>query len=198
MSKDPDFELVKRFKEGESPEAFRALYERYKGKVFSTAFGISGNFAEAADISQETFILIYRKIKRFNFKSRFSTWVYRLTVNVALEKRRGRRRFLSLSEVGTTDVLRDIGEGPLEMLEKMEKARLVNRALGSLSPKLRAIIVLRYFQGLSYEEISSILKISMGTVKSRVFRAHKKLTPLLQRFFPASLPGREESALEDS
>ena len=179
MSKDPDLELVKRFKEEESPEAFRALYERYKDKVFITAFGISGDFAEAADISQEIFILIYRKIKRFNFKSRFSTWVYRLAVNAALEKRRGRKRFLSLREIDA-EVLKDAGDSPLERLEKMEKGSLINRALGALSPKLRAIIVLRYFQGLSYEEISSILRISMGTVKSRLWRAHRELAPLLQ------------------
>jgi len=197
MSRDPDFELVKRFKEGESPEVFRALYERYKDKVFSTAFGICGDFAEAADISQETFILIYRKTKRFNFKSRFSTWVYRLTVNTALEKSRGRSRFLPLSEVDV-EVLRDIGDGPLEKLENTERTTLVDCALRTLSPKLRAIIVLRYFQGLSYEEISSILRISMGTVKSRLWRAHRKLGPLLQRLFSTSLPGGEESSLEDN
>jgi RNA polymerase sigma-70 factor (ECF subfamily) len=195
MLKDLDLELVKKFKEDESLESFRALYDRHKDMVFNTAFGICGDFAEAADISQETFILIYRKINRFNFKSRFSTWVYRMTVNVALEKRRQRKGFLSLGEIETR-VLKDTKDSPLETVEKMEKANLVNRALDHLSTKLRAIVVLRYFQGLSYEEISAILGISMGTVKSRLFRAHRELSGLLQRFSVTALSGGPENILK--
>jgi RNA polymerase sigma-70 factor (ECF subfamily) len=179
MTKDPDLDLVKRFKEEKSLEAFRDLYERYKNKVFGTAFGICGDFAEAADISQEAFFLVHSKIERFSFKSRFSTWVYRLTVNVALEKARSRKKVLSISEMDE-EVLKDTGEGVLEAMERGEKTSLVNTALGHLSPKLRTIIVLRYFQGLTYEEIAHILKISMGTVKSRLFRAHRELAPLIQ------------------
>ncbi|KPJ62459.1 MAG: hypothetical protein AMS15_03965 [Planctomycetes bacterium DG_23] len=193
MSKDPDLELVKRFKEEGSLESFRALYERYKDKVFSTAFAICGNYAEAADVSQETFFLIYRKIKRFSFKSRFSTWVYRLTVNVAVEKRRSRKEFLALSEIGE-EVFEHTGDTPLETLERTERDALLNRSLRHLSPKLRTVIVLRYFQGLSYEEISSILGISMGTVKSRLFRAHRELSPLLQRPPFSAPPGGQEDA----
>lgn len=199
MNVDPDSELVLACQQG-APSGlagpFRDLYERFKDRVYNVCYRITGSPSDALDASQETFGIVFRRLGEFRFQSRFSSWVYRIAVNSSIDmKRRARtRRIASLEAVQETgpegsrfDIRDDRIEMPIASASRKELEAEVQRALDRLSPKLRAIVVLRYTQSLSYEEIAETLKISLGTVKSRLSRAHealdRELTPLLDKHY---------------
>lgn len=184
---DPDLELVVAYVRRRSPEAFRLLYERYRDKVYSTAFQVTGDATEALDVTQEVFLRIHRKLDRFRFESAFSSWLYRLTVNLATDFRRRRRshRMLSIDgAVGETESspaeIESHAPGPVAQAAAEELSRQVLEALSVLSPRLREVVVLRYLQRLSYEEVAQVIGKPVGTVKSRLNRAHEKLRPVLE------------------
>jgi len=200
---DPDRDLILRC-QGTSPEglegAFRELYELYKDRVYNVCFRITGNSADALDAAQETFGILFRKIDGFRFESKFSSWVYRIAVNASidLKRRASNRRLASLeaveeasSEPGRrgADLAIDEGESPYRQAGKQELELEVQQAILRLSPKMRAITVLRYLEDLTYEQIAETLQISLGTVKSRLARAHqaldRELTPLLDKHYLA-------------
>lgn len=186
---------------GEAPGLegpFRELYELYKDRVYNVCFRIAGNMTDALDASQETFGIVFRKLPEFRFQSKFSSWVYRIAVNASIDlKRRSSTRQLSSldaiqasSEAGTGlrfDLRDDRIEMPFATASRHELEREIQSAISRLSPKLRAITVLRYVENLSYEEIGEALSISIGTVKSRLARAHaaldRELTPVLDRYY---------------
>lgn len=172
--------------------AFSALYEQYKDRVYNVAYRITGNPADALDASQETFAILYRKVRDFRFQSKFSSWVYRITVNASIDlcRRSPLRNVSSLDafydESGGMDRAPAVpdeapGARPRASAEKSEFAGDVNAAIQKLSPKLRSIVALRYLENLSYEEVAEVLGCSLGTVKSRLARAHAALEPLLVR-----------------
>ena len=165
-------ELVEACQRGER-EAFRALFESYKNKVYSIAFRFSGDEATAMDIAQDTFVKLFSCIRDFRGDSSFDTWIYRLVVNSCLDYRRRAWRLLPLADdfAGT---LRVSGDSLTDLL-RSEMGGRVRSAVDRLSPGLRIVIVLRYTEGLSYEEIAEVLGCSTGTVASRLNRAHKKL-----------------------
>lgn len=175
--------------------AFRSLYDQYSNRVYNVCLRITGNATDALDASQETFGVIFRKIGDFRFESRFSSWVYRIAVNASIDlKRRGEvRPATSLESVSggrqsgqeSPALLDEHTEGPIAAAVRHELEAVIERAIGRLSPKMRAIVVLRYVENLPYDEISESLGISLGTVKSRLSRAHaaldRELTPVLDR-----------------
>jgi RNA polymerase sigma-70 factor (ECF subfamily) len=170
-----DEELVQRHLSGD-PEAFRALYEKYREKVFASCYRIVGETEAAADLAQEVFVKIHGELRRFKFESKFSTWLFRVAVNHALNKASEVTRHARIHEK-----IQKEGRGdPGGTKEGRPLDDQVQRAIQGLSPKLRVIISLRYLDGLSYEEIAEVLEISMGTVKSRLFLAHETLRPLLK------------------
>jgi len=195
---DPDRELVLRC-QAATPSSlegcFRELYDGYKDRVYNVCYRITGNGNDALDAAQETFGILFRKIEGFRFQSKFSSWVYRIAVNASidLKRRAANRRLPSLDQMAESrgdDAIRvepadDRLQSPVEAAATVELEAEVQSAIARLSPKMRAITVLRYMQGLSYEEISVSLGISLGTVKSRLARAHqaldRELTPLLDR-----------------
>ena len=197
-STDPDRELVLRC-QAATPSGlegcFRELYDSYKDRVYNVCYRITGNGNDALDAAQETFGILFRKIDGFRFQSKFSSWVYRIAVNASidLKRRAANRRLPSLDQISEArgdDAVRvepvdERAESPIEVAATIELEAEVQSAITRLSPKMRAITVLRYMQGLSYEEISISLGISLGTVKSRLARAHqaldRELTPLLDR-----------------
>lgn len=200
MYPDPDHAFVLACQEGGATGfdgAFRRLYERYKDRVYNVCFRITGNASDALDASQETFGILYRKIGEFRFHSRFSSWVYRIAVNASidLKRRQSARRLASLEwaqdsvehESRGTDVLDENIEMPMATASRHELEREIQHAIDRLSPKLRAITVLRYIENLSYEEIAEALDISIGTVKSRLARAHdaldRELAPVLHKHY---------------
>jgi RNA polymerase sigma-70 factor (ECF subfamily) len=164
--------------------AFEALYHRYRDRVHSIAYRISGSSADAMDVVQESFSLLFRKIGSFRFDSLFSTWLFRIVVNCSIDNRRqaGSRfhsRAQSLSSETAPPEPQEELPGPVEAAQQVELERHVHQSLQRLSDKLRAVLVLRYLEGLSYEQLSQVLEISMGTVKSRLARAHLALHRVL-------------------
>ena len=170
-----DAELVRKHLDGD-PDAFRLLYEKYGEKVFASAYRILGEEHAAADLVQEVFVKIHGELRRFKFESKFSTWLFRVAVNHALNKASETARHARIEERLARDGRGDLG-GTQEGRPLDEE---VQRAIQALSPKLRAIVGLRYLEGLSYEEIAEILELSIGTVKSRLFLAHETLRPMLK------------------
>ncbi len=191
MKREEDFELVRRLCSGK-PEhagpAFDALYAKYRDRVYNIALRVLNDRTLAADITQETFLGILRKARKFRFRSAFSSWLYRVTVNLCIDARRKRerRRPLSLNEpqvaawVEDAAVRRRSDPGPEEQASRGEFERLLSEAIGNLNPKLAAVVVLRYVEGLGYEEIADILRVPLGTVKSRLNRAHAALAEVLE------------------
>ena len=177
--------------------AFRDLYDRYRDRVYNVCYRITGNATDALDASQETFGILFRKVGEFRFQSRFSSWVYRIAVNASidLKRRSSSRRVASLEsvrdegliEAGSFDIQDDQVEMPAARASRRELEREIQRAISRLSPKLREITVLRYTESLSYEQIAETLRISLGTVKSRLARAHealdRELEPVLDKHY---------------
>jgi len=170
-----DAELVRKHLAGD-PDAFRLLYEKYGDKVFASAYRIVGEHHAAADLVQEIFVKIHGELRRFKFESKFSTWLFRVTVNHALNRASEGSRHARIHE----KIVRDGKGDPGGTKEGRPVDDEVHRALQQLSPKLRTVISLRYLEGLSYEEIAEILELSIGTVKSRLFLAHETLRPMLK------------------
>lgn len=167
-----DRELVAACQRGER-DAFRALFETYKDKVYSIALRFSGDPAMAMDIAQDTFLKLFSSIRDFRGEATFETWVYRLVVNSCLDHKRRSWRLIPIA-----DELLAVLQAPADSLDEMlrdEMRHRVHSAVERLSPDLRMVIVLRYTEGLSYDQIADVLGCCSGTVASRLNRAHKAL-----------------------
>ena len=165
--------------------AFEALYTRYRDRVYGIAYRVTGSSTDAMDVMQESFALLFRKISGFRFDAKFSTWLFRIVVNCSIDhvrhersRRVGRSRSLAMLDPGA-EPADDPETGPQRQAETRELGDHVQECIQSLSPKLRAVLVLRYLEGLSYEELRETLGISMGTVKSRLARAHLAIERVL-------------------
>jgi RNA polymerase sigma-70 factor, ECF subfamily len=176
---DPDRELVDRWHAGDLA-AFEALVRRHQRRVFGLLLRMLGNVQEAEDVAQETFLNLHRHGHRFRSQSRFSTFLYRVAVNAALNRRRsqGRRRahldeFARGQAIG--HALPSAPRGPEDAIAGGEVKQRVQRCLQALPEALRAPVVLYDIEGLSYGEIAEVLQIAEGTVKSRIHRARHAL-----------------------
>lgn len=159
--------------------AFQLLFETYKDKVFSIAvYSSGGDRAVADDVTQQIFLKLFTAIRQFRGDSEFTTWLYRLVVNACLDERRRRRRLLPFGE---TVAMKNPGEKkPQEkQYARLEVAEAVRAAIGELKPKFRLPILLKYIEGLSYEEIANVMGCSKGTVASRLNRGHSQLAKRL-------------------
>ena len=159
--------------------AFQLLFETYKDKVFSIAvYSSGGDRAVADDVTQQIFLKLFTAIRQFRGDSEFTTWLYRLVVNACLDERRRRRRLLPWGE---TVAMNNPGEKkPQEkQYARTEVAEAVQAAIGELKPKFRLPILLKYIEGLSYEEIATVMGCSKGTVASRLNRGHSQLAKRL-------------------
>jgi len=172
-------ELVEACQRGER-EAFRGLFEAYKDRVYSIALRFSGDQALAMDLAQDTFLKLFSCIRDFRGDSSFSTWVYRLVVNSCLDHQRRSWRMIPIA-----DELLAVLRSPADSLDAMLQTEMRERVRGAvekLSPDLRMVTILRYTEGLSYEQIAEVLGCSTGTVASRLNRAHKALERRLTHF----------------
>lgn len=176
-------ELLSQCKQG-NRNAFNILVETYQSRVLNMAYGMLSNAEDANDAAQEVFIKIYRNIERFEEKSSLSTWIYRITVNVCNDMLRKRTRHaptISLFSRGNNDddekplEIKDNTPTPEERMEMTETQKEVRHALDELSDEFKTVITLYDLEGLSYDEISEILKCPVGTIKSRLNRARKAL-----------------------
>jgi RNA polymerase sigma-70 factor (ECF subfamily) len=168
-----DCEVIEGCKRGE-PDAFLLLFNAHKDKVYSIAFRYSGNEAVALDIAQETFLKLFSVIGDFRGDASFDSWLYRLVVNHCIDDKRRGRRLVAVVE-GLVDAIWSSSETTLEDLLRSEVEENVQVAINKLPEEQRIVIVLRYTESLSYEEIAQILGCSQGTVASRLNRAHKAL-----------------------
>jgi len=156
------------------PDAFRLLFETYKDRVYSIALRYSGDATTAMDIAQDTFLKLLSCIGEFRGEANFETWLFRLVVNRCLDHhRRGRRWIPMVADL--INLVRTSGETVLHELLRTEFESSVQEVVGTLVPEQRIVVVLRYTEGLSYEQIGEILGCSTGTVGSRLNRAHKVL-----------------------
>ena len=160
-------------------EAFRLLFETYKDRVFSIAvYSFNGDENAASDISQQIFLKLMTAIGQFRGDSAFTTWLYRLVVNACIDEQRKRRRFLPFGE--STPMSKIADRRPQEKrYARLEVADSVQAAIQKLTPKLRLPILLKYVEGLSYDEIAEVLGCSKGTVASRLNRGHQSLAKKL-------------------
>lgn len=175
-----DDQVIKACQQGDR-EAFRLLFEAYKDKVFSIAvYSLGGDRAVASDVTQQIFLKLLTTIGQFRGDSQFTSWLHRLTVNCCIDEQRKRRRWLGLEE---TSMNRTRDRDPYERrYERMEIAGVVKLAISELKPKFRLPVLLKYVEGLSYEEIAEVLGCSKGTVASRLNRGHKELARRLAHF----------------
>ncbi len=164
---------------------FEKLVTAYEKNVYNIALRMVGDPEDAADMTQETFIKAYRALSSFRGDSKFSSWLYRIASNVCLDFLRSRSRHpqVSLSTVDEDDratfELPDMRQNPEEQLMKKLGMEAVRRGLEQLPEQQRQILVLRELGGLSYAELAQTLGLEEGTVKSRIFRARKRLCALL-------------------
>lgn len=179
-------ELIQKAARGDQ-DAFAQLLELHQNKVYGLTLRLVGSPEDAMELTQETFFNAWRGLPNFHADSKFSTWLYRLATNAAIDflRREKRRRNLSTIPLSTDDdpdrVL-DIPDQrftPQSQLERQELQEAVHRGLGQLSDEHRQVLVLRELNGLSYTEIAQVLGLEEGTVKSRIFRARLALRNIL-------------------
>ncbi|HSI71546.1 MAG TPA: sigma-70 family RNA polymerase sigma factor [Fimbriimonas sp.] len=151
--------------------AYHRLFDLYRDRVFTlAAYHLNGDAAAAEDVVQTVFVKLFRTIGQFRKESDFSTWLYRSVANACMDEHRRRKKWLPWASVPE----------PAYSLDLDGVSETVRAAVEKLSPKLRMPILLKYFEGMSYEEIAITLGCSMGTVASRLNRAHKMLSQHLR------------------
>lgn len=171
-----DRKLIKLAQEG-NEESFSELVRRYQSKVFSMALNFTRDRETADDLSQEIFLKAYLALPKFRFESEFGTWLYRVALNHVRDflRRKGRIKEVSLEEIGEISVSEEGVEKMEKEREEERRKRLLRASVETLPPKYRIVLTLRDIQGLAYDEISRVLKVSPGTVDSRLHRARKML-----------------------
>ena len=178
-------DLIQKCKKG-SREAFNILFSRYQSQVIHTAYGMLSDKEDAYDAAQEVFIRVYRNIGSFKEQSSFTTWLYRITMNVCSDFLRKRQKNVdvisinSFTEDNKDFDIKDEGQSVEESMEMSERQAAVREAISELKEEYRAVIVLCDIEGMSYEEISAALGIPHGTVKSRINRARNALKKKLE------------------
>ena len=188
-STDLDRSLVERSQAGDT-EAFDELVVKYSPKLFGLIYNMTGNREDTHDVLQDVFAKAYRSIRRFRGKSTFYTWIYSISVNMTLNflKKRGRRRNLSLEDMGPASALEQEFQEATATSDPVREANIhelqirLNEAMMQLSEDHRTVVTLFDIQGMPHVEISRILGISQGTVRSRLFYAHRQLQNHLEEF----------------
>jgi RNA polymerase sigma-70 factor (ECF subfamily) len=161
-------------------DAFRALYDLYKDRVYSIAVHFFHGDADAAsDVTQQVFLKLMREVSRFRGDATFSTWLYRMVVNACVDRGRRRRGDTAAIDPVLLDAMPSAVAPHDDALARGELASSVQAAIAGLPVKLRAAILLRYFDDLSYADMASVLNCSVGTVASRLSRGHRLLAKAL-------------------
>ncbi len=170
---DEDLELINKFKAGQM-EGFEMLVKKYHNRVINIANSLSRHTSDAEDIAQEAFLKVYHNLDGFRNQSKFSSWLYRVTLNTAYDHlRKNRRKNYSLDEINYSNIANNKTSEDILAKETLQKA------LEKIPFDFRAALILKEIEGLSYKEIAQTLKIHIGTVESRIFRARTMLKNLL-------------------
>ena len=189
MTKDIiDDRTIEACRRGDS-EAFRLVFEAYKDRVYSVALCFfDGNESSAKDITQDVFLKLMTVMSQFQNRSEFSTWLYRLVTNACLDRKRSLRRFLFFGSVADFEFL-DRRRSTEDRCLQKELEKSVRSVIAGMKPKLRMVVLLKYFEDLSYDEIAAVLGCSKGTVASRLNRAHQILARKLSHWRGAIASG---------
>jgi RNA polymerase sigma-70 factor, ECF subfamily len=172
------------------PAAFGVLVRRYQDRLYSTVFRLVGNAEDAQDVVQEAFLNAYQSLEGFKGDSLFFTWLYRIAVNAAISFKRKRRVVIPIDAArgGVSGVPRGVEppdpselSRPGHALEQEEQERRIQRALSRLSPEHRAVLILKDMEGQKYEAMAEILRVPLGTIRSRLHRARLELRELLEK-----------------
>ena len=194
MTEEQILSIIREVLDGDA-NAFEDIVREYERNVYNIALRMSGDREDALDISQESFLKAYHSLRSFRGDSKFSVWLYRIVSNTCLDFLRERKRRAEVPLVRGDDEgeaeqteIPDESLAPEALLERKLTREAVRRALLSLPEDQRKILLLREIQGFSYEEIGKILSLESGTVKSRIFRARRKLCEFLSEDGNISLP----------
>ena len=180
MTRDEEARVIRAVLEGDT-DRFEELVHAHEKGIYNLCLRMLGDEQDALDAAQESFFKAFRSLKGFRGDSRFSTWLYRLAGNVCLDmlRKRPNAPTLSMDDDDAPLFLADDSPSPQEIVERWEIRRTLREALASLPEDFRQAVVLRDVSGLSYEEIADVTGLELGTVKSRIFRARKKLASAL-------------------
>jgi RNA polymerase sigma-70 factor, ECF subfamily len=165
--------MIEACKQGDRA-AFHLLFEAHKDKVYSIALHYSNDEAMARDVTQQVFLKLFTTISQFRKDAEFTTWLYRIVANTCIDEHRKRKRFVQFSPEIEVNNMSAKGSQE-EAYQRKQMAESVRGAIAELTPKLRLPVLLKYVEGLSYEEIAETLGCSIGTVSSRLNRGHKML-----------------------
>jgi RNA polymerase sigma-70 factor (ECF subfamily) len=185
-----DAVLIRAFREGDKA-AFDSLVLRHKDRVFNLCYRLLGDYEEANDSAQETFIKVYGSLKKFRFESAFYTWLYRIAVNTCKNKLKSSAFRQKMKMVPVDNPvsgnrsqpgreIQDESQSPAMELEKKERMRVIQEAINALPPEQKEVVTLRDIEGFSYEEVAEITGFNLGTVKSRLARARQDLRKKLR------------------
>lgn len=171
--------LLQKCKKGDL-EAFEKLIDSYQKKVFNLCYRYLDNYDDAEELSQEVFIKVYRAISGFKEESSLGTWIYRIAVTTCIDELRKKKKYTAVSINQDNGLeLQDTEPGLYDNYEKKETKKAIEDAIKSLHYDHRIVVVLRDMQGFSYEEISEIIDVPLGTVKSRIKRARENIKEYL-------------------
>lgn len=184
---DADRQAIERFLSGDAG-AFEELYHRYQPYVYNVVHGIVQNPEDARDVTQEVFLHVYDALSSFRGGSAFSTWLYRVAVNTAITHVRKERRHTRVPLDSLQELRADLEAEPEYQADRAETREQVQHLLAQLPEQHRAVLVLRYFQDLSLEEIAQAMNCSVAAVKVRLHRARNSF----RRLFTGQLPQEEE------
>jgi len=164
---------------GGNVSGFESLVRRYQDRVLNIVYSLIGSDHESEDIAQEVFLKVYHNLRSFRQSSEFSTWLYRITVNTTTSFLRKRKKFVR--DEGILESTPSDNKNPKDVLLIKEKTEMVERALKKIPVKFRTAMVLKDIEGLSYLDISKVLRCSIGTVESKIYRARLCLKVELTR-----------------
>lgn len=188
MANHNERQLIERIRNGDR-QAFEALLDLYETRVYRLALRFTGSVQDAEDITQEIFMGVYRGLDKFQGNSALGTWIYRIAMNHCLEFRRKRR----LEQVPYNEELTlastDWRDDPFVSADKSETSAKVEAALNLLSPLHREVIILHELQGLTYQEVATTLNVPVGTVKSRLSNAFRKLRDIMGGYVYEGMTG---------
>lgn len=181
-SADADHQAIKRFLAGDA-SAFEELYHRYQPYVYNVVYGIVQNPDDARDVTQDVFLHVYDSLSRFRGGSSLSTWLYRVAVNAAITHVRKQKRHPHIPLDALREFRAETDTEPEQQIARIEAQQAVQEVLAQLPEQQRAVLVLRYFQELSLEEIAEVMNCSVAAVKVRLHRARNSFRRLYEKRF---------------
>ncbi|MFC1558556.1 RNA polymerase sigma factor [candidate division KSB1 bacterium] len=169
--------------------AFRKIIEQHSQKIYSIAYQMAGNSDDASDIAQEVFIKLFNSLGKFDRKYNFTTWLYRVTVNMSIDYKRKNTRHsnIPLDEINETSIIGNCSSEPDSGLERKELKGIINKVTELLTEKQQKVFVLRDLQGFSTEEISQILTCRQSTVRVHLAKAREQVRNELMKYYPERL-----------